>query len=170
MELRSVSSRVIRREVRYMNAVGFLIRVPLIFVGLICVPQIVLASNSVSATLTAGQSQICGLNVVRFNEIGFTDSGLGTYSPTGLTGGETVALLVDENFSSCGSPTGAWLYVTGFISNPGSGWLISVTCSGVEKLSSAATFEYSGGQAEWKWSSVFGFVDNDQVSCTIVHN
>lgn len=152
-----------------MSAMGFLRRISLVSVGLAGVWQIALASDSDSGTLTPAQAEVC-LPGPKIIEIGFANSDFGSYSPTGLTGGKTVELLEDVRFNACGGPNESLFYVTGFTSSPGSSWLISVTCGGVEKLASAGSFSYSNGAAEWGWSSIFGFSENDQVSCTIVHN
>lgn len=62
--------------------------------------------------------------------------------------------------------------VSGFTSNPGTSWLTSVTCNGVDKSASSASFSYSSGMAEWIWSTEFGFAAkiSDNVGCSIVHN
>ena len=164
-----------------MNAKELLRRISLVFIGLVCASQIAVASDSDSGTLTPGKTSSCVTippsgPTIYLVEIGFISGSIGTYSPTGLTGGEAVNALVDdgEQVGGCGpvSPSTSLLGVKGFSSNPGSSWLISVTCNGVEKLSSVASFNYVSGTdyATWTWSSVFGFVDNEQVSCTIVHN
>lgn len=163
-----------------MNLKELLRRISLVFIGLVCVSQIAVASDSDSGTLTPGESSSCitlpsGQRVYIIS-IGFTSGSLGTYSPTALTGGKTVGALDDDGTAypaGCGGPPStSILGIQGFSSNPGSSWLVSITCNGVEKLSSAASFNYVSATdyATWTWSSVFGFVDNDQVSCTIVHN
>jgi hypothetical protein len=98
----------------------------------------------------------------------------GSYSPTGLTGGETVAWLADIYFgSSCSSGVVTDFKVTGFSSNPGQSWLTSVTCGGVTKTSSTSGYSYSSGAAIWSWSSSpFGFISKvgEQLSCEVVVN
>jgi hypothetical protein len=96
-------------------------------------------------------------------------SGLGSYSPTGLTGGETVAYVADTTATTC-FPARNQLSVSGFTSNPGATWLTSITCNGVEETGSSATFSYIGGTASWTWFSSFGFVTQDNYSCSIVYS
>lgn len=94
---------------------------------------------------------------------------IGSYSPTGLTGGNTVAAAT--NIVSCVGSVGSALEVSGFTSNPGSSWLTSITCNGVELLASAATaYSFSDGWGIWDWSTGFNLVNGTKVSCTIVHN
>ena len=101
---------------------------------------------------------------------------VGSYSPTGLTGGKTVFSILDNLFFGASCPGGvvALITVTSFSSDPGSAWLTSVTCNGVTKTGASASFSYSGGAATWMWaSSWFGFsslANGTNVSCTIVHN
>ena len=99
---------------------------------------------------------------------GFINGEFGSYSPTGLNGGDTVGGLFDE-YNTCGFPTSSWFEVDGFSSDPGSTWLTSVTCGSVEKTASTAGYSYASGVAAWEWSTQFGF-SSGNVSCTIVHN
>lgn len=105
-------------------------------------------------------------------ESGFLASAFGSYSPTGLTGGETVDNIIDFN-PYCGG--GSWVRISGFSANPGKNWLTSVTCGGVTETAGNATsyFYGSAGDAEWLWPTDFGFAfmfAGTSVSCTIVHN
>jgi hypothetical protein len=98
---------------------------------------------------------------------------IGSYSPTGLTGGKTVALVIDRITSHpCVVGSISALNVSGFSSNPGSSWLTSITCNGVTNNASAASFSYSNGVASWTWSQRFGLFGKQgtNVSCTIVHS
>jgi hypothetical protein len=91
----------------------------------------------------------------------------GTYSPTGLTGGETVAAILDNGGTNC-FPESIQFSVSGFTSNPGATWLTSITCNGIEETGSTASFSYLSGSA-WVWNDVsFGF-GLDTVSCSIVY-
>jgi hypothetical protein len=98
-------------------------------------------------------------------------SGVGSYSPTGLTGGATVDEIADITAGACVAANSI-LDITGFSSNPGGSWLISITCNGVKNLGSSATFAYSSGDANWDWTSPFGLSGKvgSNVSCTIDHN
>ena len=104
--------------------------------------------------------------------------GYGSYSPTGLTGGETVAFLADVSIgglNTCTGPVAANFEVSGFSSDPGQSWLTSVTCNGVTKTgTTAAGYSYSTGIAHWTWGAgtAFGFRAKvgQQLSCTITHS
>jgi len=99
----------------------------------------------------------------------------GSYSPTGLTGGQTVVDVHDFTGVCPGSSQQfGTLWVSGFSSNPGATWLTSVTCNGASKSGAAATFIYNSGTAYWYWhGSQFGLNSlaiGASVSCSIVHN
>lgn len=100
---------------------------------------------------------------------------IGSYSPTGLTGGKTVAGLWTNNSGgpSCSGTYLGHLLISGFSSSPGQSWLMSVTCNGTTKTGATATYSYSSGEAEWSWSETsWGFVPEvgSQLACTIVHS
>lgn len=101
-----------------------------------------------------------------------TNSGptIGSYSPTGLTGGDIVEDLFDEEV--CGVQGTSILEVGGFSSDPGKSWLTSVTCNSIGKSSSSASYGYSSGTAVWTWTSTFSLSSKSgsNVSCTIVHS
>lgn len=125
-----------------------------------------------NGTLTVGRTTVsCGGPTLTFS--GYSvPLAIGSYSPTGLTGGKTVTGVWDLT-GGCG--TSSTLQVSGFSSNPGSSWLTSITCNGVTNLASAvSTFSYSGGGASWTWNSTtFGIWAKSvgaNVSCTIVHS
>jgi hypothetical protein len=137
------------------------------------VPGLASASTD-NGTLTAGTENGSCLppEVGTYHVIGFINGASGSYSPTGLTGGRTLAGISDVEPVSCGSHTSAFS-VTGFSSNPGSAWLSSVTCNGVERLQSSAisyTYTSSTGTAAWIFSGNFGFAGGDQYACSIVHS
>ena len=160
-----------------MNTSAWIRRLPLLaLLSLVAAPHASIASSD-SGTLTVGHapssSWPCFLHT-GFLISGYSESApLGSYSPTGLTGGTTVAGLFDV--VSCPMASGgAQLQVSGFASNPGSAWLTSVKCGAVTKLPGAASFGYSSGAAIWTWSTTtFGFTADSpgaNVSCTIVHD
>lgn len=96
----------------------------------------------------------------------------GSYSPTGLTGGKTVAQILDRT-SANGCLIGSESHVTvsGFSANPGSSWLVSITCQGITRTGASSAFSYSGSTAFWSWSALnFGFTNGANVSCSITHN
>lgn len=99
----------------------------------------------------------------------------GSYSPTGLTGGETVTYLGDQiSFASCTTGISfSAIAVSGFSTNPGRRWLSLVECNGITNSeTSAFQFSYRGGTAWWYWSPLFGLKSKDEsnVSCIIVHD
>lgn len=132
------------------------------------------AANSDAGTLLVGvgMSTTCSPNGLPFPYLfGYSNSPLpaaGSYSPTGLTGGETVIDLFD--YFSCG--TRSELVISGFSANPGQSWLSSVKCGSVTNTGSSATYYYGSGDASWVWSTRFGLQSSygSNVSCTIVHN
>jgi hypothetical protein len=134
-------------------------------------------SEGVFADTTAGTLKAGSVRVIDVcGNQGWTISGyssgshIGSYSPTGLTGGETVVWLVDTTATTC-APSSAQLGVSGFTSNPGATWLTSITCNGIEKTGSTASFTYNGTTATWIWNNAsFGFVLDDTYSCSIVYN
>lgn len=145
-------------------------------IGVLCESEFALASTE-SGTLTpATKIQVCPPFPfdTSFTFVGFTNGGFGTYSPTGLAGGRTVWVVTDEQMGDCGVSQ-SMFFVSGFSSDPGSTWLTSVTCNGVENLASNARFYQfttsgSTGVAQWYWDRQFGLTNGSQVSCTIVHN
>lgn len=144
----------------------------LVLIGLLFVPGLTLAASD-DATLTVGRTVdggvICGGIELIFS--GYITGAIGSYSPTGLTGGKAVVMAYD--LSGCMS--GARLTVAGFSSNPGIHWLSSITCNGITNPLASATFNYSAdqGYAYWSWPQRFGFTDlpvGSNVSCTLIHN
>jgi len=121
------------------------------------------------ATLTVGTAPTCGGGA----DFGYDSAtGLGSYSPTGLTGGKTVRTVVEEWTTCIMLPVVTIFKVSGFSSNPGAGWLTSVRCNGVTKVPSGAP-SYSAGTAGWVWAGNPFLLINKQgqnVSCTVVHN
>jgi hypothetical protein len=139
------------------------------------------AANAVvsdSGTMTVGATLELCHGLPYFETQGYeTSPALGTYSPLGLTGGETVVVLMNNVVfpTPLGCPalgsSYAYFFATGFSSNPGSSWLISITCDGVTLPGSSATFDYGAGAA-WIWNgSLFTLPGNGmQTSCIIQHN
>jgi len=138
------------------------------------------ATSSDSGTLTVGEAyQSCPapLNSWTITYDGYSSPAMGSYSPTGLTGGANVLAVFDLRVlgGTIGWPpcvnNASFLLVSGFSSDPGVGWLSSVTCHGVQNTSgNAGYYSYSNGQAEWMWYQLFGLTNGAQTGCTIVHN
>jgi hypothetical protein len=125
-----------------------------------------------NATLMVGfrTIPICGDGAPPLLQSGYASNTIGSYSPTGLTGGEVVSFLYDIK-GPC-SANGGFIFISGFASNPGKSWLTSVICNGIQNNSALATYSYSNGQAGWGWSQPFGFLNKlgSNVSCTVSHN
>jgi len=139
---------------------------------MVLAPAIGLAATE-NGVLTVGRSSIIFPPVINLCLSGYSGGGvLGSYSPTGLAGGQTVANLVDSGM--CSGSQYATFGIAGFSANPGQNWLASLTCNGITKTGSSATFTYSNNFATWVWTtSNFGLQGVSQganVSCTIVHN
>jgi len=128
-------------------------------------------ADTTAGTLKAGSVRvidICGNQPEQFS--GYSAGFIGSYSPTGLTGGETVVTIMDTGATTC-FPSSIQFGVSGFTSNPGTTWLTSITCNGIEKTGSTASFTYNSGTATWKWDNEsFGFVLDDTYSCSIVYS
>lgn len=136
-------------------------------------PSGALAATDIG-TLTKGSTvQSCGGGIQVLS--GYISSLTGSYSPTGLTGGNAVSAVYDGTAVQClPLTTYSVLTVSGFSSNPGSSWLTSITCNGVTRAAASAGFSYSSGNAYWFWTyQQFGFSslsNGTNVGCTIVHN
>ncbi len=105
---------------------------------------------------------------------GYLTGTFGAYSP-GLTGGTSVDRLFEYPGTTCGFSKIAIFGVTGFSSDPGSSWLISITCNGVTNYGSSGYYSYYGGEGTWEWTTEFGFATTPgalghSIPCTIVHN
>jgi hypothetical protein len=145
--------------------------------SLAILPTIALAASD-NATLQVGKANNSGAGGAWVCVSGYNSSiSLGSYSPTGLTGGKTVTSLydVDAGILGCTSHVGATLNVSGFSSDPGQAWVTSATCNAVAKTGASASFSYSGGTATWNWGSGSSFnliskASGTNVSCTIVHS
>ena len=153
-----------------------------VLIGLAAIPIVAFATND-NGTLTVGKQATFlppPINVWACIS-GYEPSGppLGSYSPTGLTGGEIVASLTDLDTgtsSACNNiAKNSFLNVSGFSVDPGQAWITSVTCNGIAKTGiSASSYSYSSGTAIWTWNdSDFGLISKSSganVSCTISHN
>jgi hypothetical protein len=131
-------------------------------------PLLAMASTD-NGSLTAGSAATgtCG-GVHVITSRGYSSGAFGTYSPTGLTGGETVVSVFDHGPTPPCVPAVAVLSVSGFSSDPGSSWLTSITCNGVDN-STVSTYSYSAGEATWTFTKQFGFASGSNYSCSIVH-
>lgn len=123
-----------------------------------------------NGTITVGSSITAGIC-----SWGYLPPTYGSYSPSGLTGGKTVAeLFAIVVGPSCTGTINGQLLVSGFASNPGQSWLTSVACNGTTKTGASATYTYSSGSgaAQWSWAETsWGFPSKvgSQLACTVVH-
>jgi hypothetical protein len=136
---------------------------------LVVAPTIALAATE-NGVLTVGRVSLPFVNICLS---GYSGGGvLGSYSPTGLSGGQTVANLVDSG--PCTGMQFSTFGIAGFPANPGQGWLASVTCNGITRSGSSATYSFSNNFATWVWTtSSFGLqnvAQGSNLGCTIVHN
>lgn len=111
---------------------------------------------SSSLSVTAGSNVVSGNG-----DIGYISGSIGSISGAALPGGYTIIWAVDTE--SGGTVTSATVEVDGFSSDPGKGWLGTVTFNGATLYASAANETYGSGTATWTWStsSGWGFVDSD---------
>jgi hypothetical protein len=120
-----------------------------------------------------GQCGGHGLQYSGYNAALSIGSSVGSYSPTGLTGGKTVVLAADFAQQFCAVNL-SFLKVSGFSTNPGSGWLTSITCNGITNSPASGSFSFSGDTGYWQWSGrPFGLAplaNGTNVSCAIVHH
>jgi len=132
----------------------------------ISIPKIhpLVASNG---TLTAGSEVVnCGTNHGRAAAVGYIPlNGVGSYSPTTLTGGKTIGALYRG-----GCVGGTFFVVNGFSSDPGTAWLTSLTCAGTTLQRTNATYSYSGGSSAWHWTTALPINANTSYSCSIDSN
>lgn len=133
-----------------------------------------------SATMTVGGNTfICPNSGFPASYRGYATTGyspppgrpFGSYAPTVLTGGKSVVGAFEIfNGGTC-LTAGANLDVSGFSANPGSTWLVSITCNGTSKSGSGLTPIYSGGTASWHWATLFNLPNPPtKTTCSIVHN
>ena len=102
---------------------------------------------------------------------GYISGGLGSYTPTALTGGRTLVDLyqvISVGMLLCGPPVTAYLVVSRFSANSSQSWLTSVVCDELTTYGSSATFSYLGGTAKWTWTTAM-FPTSGDVNCTITH-
>jgi hypothetical protein len=105
-------------------------------------------------TLTAGQ--LFGLvgygNSASYGSFSITSTGSAT-----LPDGRFVEQLFDNGSLLA-------LSITGFVSDPGAGYLSFIEIGSSEYLASAASYSFAAGQANWTWSTSPGFVNGNVYS------
>lgn len=97
----------------------------------------------------------------------------GALNPTTLTGGRTVTNFWEQWIN--GAYWQTVFSVSGFATDPGKAWLISVNAHGQTRYGATApSYAYSAGLATWTWSApagntTMGFTGSGTTPCTIVH-
>ncbi len=105
-------------------------------------------------------------------------AGMGSFSPTSLTGGKTLVDLSERGYDSypdCdnSAAVSSTVTVSGFSMDPGISWLVSVTCDRITFKGKSVDYSYSSGNATWVWRGGFGHlskVSGVTVSCSISHS
>jgi hypothetical protein len=103
---------------------------------------------------------------------GFFLGQFGSVSPTTTSTGLTYRYI--EDLVSTGEPRSASFAIQGLAADPGTAWLQSITCLGVEKTGASAGYGYTSnsntaGLSTWAWNTYFGFSASGTTQCTIVH-
>jgi hypothetical protein len=145
-------------------------------IGLVAGTQLAAAADDAGTLIAGAYSTTCGAqDQYELDVVGFESGLIGSYSPTGLTGGESVYAVFDQSGTrgpACPALGAYFIISTG--SDVGSTWLTSVTCNGMTlNGSDAKTYEYNGGLAEswWIWpKTYFNLSAGGTYSCTVNHN
>jgi hypothetical protein len=118
-----------------------------------------------SPTMTEGTYTHYALGYGVTTAKGFDAGLIGSMSPTKTSDGLTYTTV--DDFQGPYIAEGD-VILSGFTSDPGQGWLGSVTAVGVTKTAATATYSYSSGQATWTWSE-FGFTGSGTATVQITH-
>jgi hypothetical protein len=96
----------------------------------------------------------------------------GSMSPATTSNGYTYQKFLDRYTAPNGVYSATVFAVSGFTSDPGSGWLVSASAEGVTYFGTqAATYTYASGSASWSWNGPNAFSGwPTQTTCTILHN
>lgn len=89
-----------------------------------------------------------------YNWFGFDTFGIlpgSSMSPPTLSNGIYIDSIYDEYIS--GGYSASSFVLGGFTADPSATYVHSVKCGSVTLLTSAASYSYSGGYAEWAWPS-----------------
>jgi len=97
---------------------------------------------------------------------GYNSGSLGSISPTITTNGLSIVTFEEITNSTSHTSTTDFV-VSGFSSDPGSGWLssVSIAATGQTYNGSSASYTYSSGTARWIWAAVSG----PSGTVTVVH-
>jgi hypothetical protein len=119
-----------------------------------------------SPTMTEGKYIHYALGYGVTTYTGFDTSLIGSMSPTKTADGLTYYAIFDLQGPDIAE---ANVVLSGFTSDPGQGWLGSVTALGVTKTAASATYSYSSGEATWTWPTKFGFTGTGTTTVQITH-
>jgi hypothetical protein len=115
-----------------------------------------LDASMVAASLDGG-------NIIGYADLDPPASG-GSLTPAVMNGGGNVLMISDL------ASTNLILYVEGFLSDPGSGYISDMFINGLSMGTAigAPTYTYLGaGAAEWVWPGIYGFVDTGSYAIQI---
>jgi len=105
---------------------------------------------------------------------GFQRNTLGAMNPTVTSNNKTYEFLTDlqycANLPGHGCYTTGSFSVSGSTSDPGKGWLKSISANGRTKTGASASYYYSNGQSTWLWTDSFGFTGSGTTPVQISHN
>lgn len=132
--------------------------------------EIQCALSVYSGSLFSGNDIFLG--TVGNGSIGYALSGIGSLAPTVISGGLSLVSITDNYFvpsKVATQPTyqSSSIAVSGFTSDPGQGWLLSVSANSVTRTGASASYTYSGGIATWRWTSPFQFSNGVSYPITI---
>ena len=125
-------------------------------------------SGTARGVLVVGQSDASCPIAGTMTLSGFSSGALGAYEPAGLNEGKAVDAIEDVIVSAlnCGSSS-AVFHVSGFLSDPGKSWLISIDCNGISRFGAKASnfYDDSTERANWAWSDPLGLKCGSCLSC-----
>lgn len=113
-------------------------------------------------------------NYVYYTGYGVAVSGynpaFGSLSPSTTTTGRTYIWLANTINIATGTTAGNF-EVSGFSSDPGIGWLQTLTVNGASRAGSSGLYSYSAGTATWQWlNTAFSFPSiGSTTSVVVVH-
>lgn len=99
---------------------------------------------------------------------GYQSGVIGTLNSGGNFNGPLLNSLYDDVTNA-----NSFLKVSGFASNPGQAWLVSVTANSITRTGAAAgSFSFAGGIATWEWlAQKFNFANGTTYAgSTVTHN
>jgi len=113
-----------------------------------------------------------GLETTATHLFGFQRNSFGAMSPATTDNGKIYQSLMDMQVCTIfGCDVSGSLTIGGWASDPGKGWLNSVSALGNTKTGASAYYWYSNGSATWNWGGEsFGFGAGGTTQITLSHN